>query len=185
MVSFSTSTVDIRWIDFVALREAGYRGVCFDKDNTLTHPYSKTIYPPLQVSLEECKRVFEGNIAIISNSAGSADDVGGEEANLLESSLGIPIIRHRLKKPICNRDIEKHFQLLPPQIVLIGDRLSTDVYMANAAGMLSIHTQPISLINDNKNAVILRRLENSILSWSGLAPSRPDLQLRFIRSPGL
>lgn len=61
---------DIRYIDWVELKRKGFQGVVFDKDNTLTVPYSFTISRPLRFSVEECKSVFGTNIAVFSNSAG-------------------------------------------------------------------------------------------------------------------
>jgi phosphatidylglycerophosphatase GEP4 len=176
----SCSARDIRGIDFGALREAGFRAICFDKDNTLTRPYEDALYPPFEEALEECKRHFE-KIAILSNSAGSRDDANGKEAQALRDNLGLPIIRHRWKKPNCGDEVVKHFRVLPAQIVLIGDRLFTDIYLANNSGMLSIHTRPISLQNDNPAAMKIRNVENWLLDRLDRPYSRSDLQRRFIK----
>lgn len=61
---------DIRWVDWRALRAAGFKACVFDKDNTLTAPYEKRVHPPLHAALEECKEVFgASNVAVLSNSA--------------------------------------------------------------------------------------------------------------------
>lgn len=62
---------DIRYIDWVELRKRGFQGVVFDKDNTITAPYSLALWGPLASSLEECKSVFGPNVAVFSNSAGN------------------------------------------------------------------------------------------------------------------
>ena len=59
-----------RWIDWKVLRDRGFEGVVFDKDNTLTAPYALAVWPALTASLQECQSVFEGRIALLSNSAG-------------------------------------------------------------------------------------------------------------------
>lgn len=64
---------DIRYIDWPELRRRGFKGVVFDKDNTLTAPYSLKLWGPLAPSLEQCKSVFGPNIAVFSNSAGNFD----------------------------------------------------------------------------------------------------------------
>lgn len=64
------SVKDIRWIDWVELEKRGFKGVVFDKDNTLTLPYSLALWPPLESSLDSCKSVFGDNVAVFSNSAG-------------------------------------------------------------------------------------------------------------------
>ena len=82
---------------------------------------------------------------IVSNSAGTPDDVGGQEAGLLEKATGVKVLRHKTKKPGCGAQI---FEFLrnesgngvtrPSQIVVIGDRLSTDIMMANMSGFLGL-----------------------------------------------
>ncbi|CAL9042778.1 unnamed protein product [Musa banksii] len=91
------SVPDIRWVDWPALHRLGFRGVVFDKDNTLTAPYSLSLWPPLDPSFRLCRSTFPaGSIAIFSNSAGLKQfDPDGEEAKALEKSIGgIHVIRH-------------------------------------------------------------------------------------------
>lgn len=64
------SVPDIRWVDWRALRAAGFKGCVFDKDNTLTEPYALEVHEPLAASMRHCMETFEGNIAVLSNSAG-------------------------------------------------------------------------------------------------------------------
>lgn len=62
---------DIGYINWEELRRRGFKGVVFDKDNTLTVPYSLRLWGPLAPSFEQCKSVFGPNIAVFSNSAGN------------------------------------------------------------------------------------------------------------------
>jgi phosphatidylglycerophosphatase GEP4 len=65
------SVQDIRWLDWAELRRAGFRGVVFDKDNTLTSPSAPAIWPPLAAAFDQCRAAFPpGALAIYSNSAG-------------------------------------------------------------------------------------------------------------------
>lgn len=66
------SVPDIRYIDWAELKNEGFEGVVFDKDNTLTVPYTLSLWPPLASSLELCKSLFGSNIAVFSNSAGNS-----------------------------------------------------------------------------------------------------------------
>ncbi|CAD6236415.1 unnamed protein product [Miscanthus lutarioriparius] len=50
------SVQDIRWLDWAELRRAGFRGVVFDKDNTLTAPYAPALWPPLAAAFNQCAR---------------------------------------------------------------------------------------------------------------------------------
>lgn len=84
-------------------------------------------------------------LLIVSNSAGSNDDSKGKEAVLLEEATGIKVLRHSIKKPGCGSEILDYFRNLPDtrnisprQIVVVGDRLLTDVMMANMMGSWSI-----------------------------------------------
>lgn len=162
------------------MRAAGYEAICFDKDNTLTLPYETTLSTSLQGAWDECRRHFD-RVSVISNSAGTPDDPRGEAASKLESTLGVPVIRHKYKKPACAEEIIKHFGVDAPRIVLVGDRLSTDVEMANRWGMLSIHTRPLGVKDDNPNARRVREAENWILSRLDRPYARADLQERFVR----
>lgn len=61
---------DMRYIDWAELKKRGFEGVVFDKDNTITVPYSLNLWSPLASSMEQCKSLFGNNIAVFSNSAG-------------------------------------------------------------------------------------------------------------------
>lgn len=65
------SVPDIRYIDWGELKNRGFQGVVFDKDNTLTIPYSLKLWDPLGPSLDHCKALFGNNVAVFSNSAGN------------------------------------------------------------------------------------------------------------------
>ncbi len=49
---------------------AGFQGCVFDKDNTLTIPYSLEVHPDVRNSLDACNKAFDGNLVLFSNSAG-------------------------------------------------------------------------------------------------------------------
>lgn len=61
---------NIAALDWGALRKAGFKGCVFDKDNTLTEPYAHVVAPQLADSLADCKRQFDNQVVIYSNSAG-------------------------------------------------------------------------------------------------------------------
>lgn len=78
---------------------------------------------------------------IVSNSAGTADDPGGKEATLLEAATGVKVLRHSTKKPGCGAQVLEYFRnapdvsvTSPSQVAIVGDRLFTDVMMANMIG---------------------------------------------------
>ncbi|KAL4079136.1 HAD phosphatase, partial [Scleroderma citrinum] len=130
---------DIRQLDFLALRKAGYRGAVFDKDNCLTIPYKDSLVPELQGAWKECREAFgEGNVLIVSNSAGTRDDPGGIQAESVSYYLSAPVLQHNSLKPAyaCISGIRPYFSSLrnpikDDELVVVGDRIFTDVVMAN------------------------------------------------------
>ncbi|KAF0918921.1 hypothetical protein E2562_027472 [Oryza meyeriana var. granulata] len=91
------SVQDIRWLDWGELRRAGFRGVVFDKDNTLTAPYAPGLWPPLSAAFDQCRAAFPpGSLAVYSNSAGLKEyDPDGLEATAIEAAIqGVHAIRH-------------------------------------------------------------------------------------------
>ncbi|KAJ7503061.1 mitochondrial PGP phosphatase-domain-containing protein [Mycena galericulata] len=130
---------DIRHLDFGALKEAGYRGAVFDKDNCLTLPKKDQLVPELHGAWDECRRTFgDGNVLIVSNSAGSKSDVGGLQAESVKRNLRVPVLFHFSQKPgySCIHAIQRYFSSLhtpvrPEQLIVVGDRIFTDVVLAN------------------------------------------------------
>ena len=64
------SVPNISYVNWPALRRAGFEGCVFDKDNTLTEPYAIAVAPALAASLRSCIETFNGKVVLLSNSAG-------------------------------------------------------------------------------------------------------------------
>ena len=133
---------------FKALKQAGFKAIAFDKDNTLTAPYESIIHPPFQNTIHQIQAEFGStNIVLVSNSAGSADDAktSFDGAKRLEAALGIPILKHGSKKPHGSEALVNHFAHICQghQIVVVGDRLTTDVAYAYRIGALAVLTKHI------------------------------------------
>ncbi|OMO60809.1 HAD-superfamily hydrolase, subfamily IIIA [Corchorus olitorius] len=152
---------DIRCIDWDELHRRGFKGVVFDKDNTITAPYSLTLWPPLESTIAQCKDVFGPDIAIFSNSAGLLEyDHDGSKAKKLEGTIGIKVIRHRVKKPAGTaEEVEKHFGCKSSQLIMVGDRPFTDIVYGNRNGFLTILTEPLSLVEEPFIVRQVRKLE--------------------------
>ncbi|KAI4306026.1 hypothetical protein L6164_029342 [Bauhinia variegata] len=169
------SVPDIRYIDWTELHRKGFKGVVFDKDNTLTAPYTLTPWPPLGSSLEHCKAVFGPDIAVLSNSAGLQEyDHDGSKARALEGAIGIKVIRHRFKKPAgAAEEVEKHFGCESSKLIMVGDRPFTDIVYGNRSQFLTILTEPLSLAQEPFIVQQVRKLENSFVNYwcrRGLKP---------------
>ncbi|CAE6346942.1 unnamed protein product [Rhizoctonia solani] len=102
-------------LDFTALKRAGYTGIVFDRDNCLD-------------AWARCKSSFgRENMLLVSNSAGTKDDPLGIQAESLAYNLGVPVFRHKYKKPVCGEEILRYFSckqayLKPPKSVQVTSR---------------------------------------------------------------
>ncbi|CAH9107450.1 unnamed protein product [Cuscuta europaea] len=163
------SVPDLRYIDWDELKRRGFEGVVFDKDNTITAPYSLGLWAPLESSIHHCKSVFGNNIAIFSNSAGLHEyDPDGRISMLLERTIGIKVIRHKVKKPAGTaEEIEQQFACEPSKLVMVGDRPLTDILYGNRNGFLTILTEPLSLGQEPFIVQQVRVIERVLLKrWS-------------------
>ncbi|GAA0155743.1 phosphatase [Lithospermum erythrorhizon] len=160
------SVPDISYIDWVELKNRGFQGVIFDKDNTLTIPYSLSLWGPLGQSLQHCKSLFGNNVAVLSNSAGLYEyDPDATKAEALEDAIGISVIRHRVKKPAGMADeIEMHFQCESSRLVMVGDRPFTDIVFGNRNGFLTILTEPLSVAEESFIVRQVRKVEVFLLN---------------------
>ncbi|XP_074280712.1 phosphatidylglycerophosphate phosphatase 1, chloroplastic/mitochondrial [Silene latifolia] len=186
---------DIRYIDWDQLHKRGFKGVIFDKDNTLTKPYCLSLYDPLRSSLEHCKAVFgENRVAILSNSAGLAEfDPNESKARALERRIGLKVIRHKVKKPAGDaEDVEKQLGCLSREVVMVGDRRFTDAVYGNRNGFLTVFTKPLSGEGEPFVVKRIRNVEDYLVKrWfrKGLKPvshcllSNDDVDLICLREP--
>uniref|UniRef100_A0AAV1VM73 Uncharacterized protein n=1 Tax=Peronospora matthiolae TaxID=2874970 RepID=A0AAV1VM73_9STRA len=166
---------DVTQVPFQTLRDRGFRGVIFDKDNTLTAPHELHIAGHLKSSVADCRRVFgDASVVIFSNSAGSSDDQDGEEAKEIEARLHVAVLRHNEKKPGGIAFVKKHFgDVDPATLVMIGDRYSTDVLFGNLHGLLTIRTEQFTLESESVVNRQLQRVEKAavrVLVRAGVKP---------------
>ena len=150
-----------------SLKKCGVKAVIFDKDNTLTPPYSFVMNKNIDSTVRECQKLFGyDKVVIFSNSAGrnlnfkshagSDDDKGYLHAEAIEEELGIRVIRHKQKKPdglletvSLWADVSAH------EVMMVGDRYLTDIYGGNLYGMLTVCVGIFTEENDNKGAILV------------------------------
>jgi len=95
--------------------------------------------PELRDAWDECRQIFgEGNVLIVSNSAGSSSDAGGIQAESVKRNLRTAVLFHSTPKPgySCSKAIQRYFLSLrnpvrPEQLIVVGDRIFTDIVLAN------------------------------------------------------
>jgi phosphatidylglycerophosphatase GEP4 len=127
-------------------RKLDIRAVVLDKDNCFAIPHQNEVFPANQSKFDELKRAYPGSrLLIVSNSSGTGADPGYKEAELLERNTGVKVLRHSTKKPGCHPEIMDYFRDLPDttvtkpeHIAIVGDRLFTDMMMANMMGAHSV-----------------------------------------------
>ncbi|KAK3071595.1 hypothetical protein LTR53_008332 [Teratosphaeriaceae sp. CCFEE 6253] len=123
------------------------RAVVLDKDNCFATPGQNNVYPAYTAKFDELRKAYPGfRLLIVSNSAGTSSDGGHADADLLERSTGVRVLRHATRKPGCGPDIMTYFRhdapetgvTAPSQVAIVGDRLFTDVLMANMMGSYGV-----------------------------------------------
>ena len=174
---------DINGVDFVALKDAGFKAVVFDKDNTLTRPYEKQVWSDVAAALETCVRAFGiDNVAVLSNSAGLAQyDPEGKVAAEMERALGIGFLRHSSKKPAGNCDaLVRRFGCDAREMIFVGDRYLTDVVYGNRHGMFTVRVEPFTEEGESTSIRLAKKIEGGALA---LWKKRPE-KGRFDRTPG-
>lgn len=109
---------------------------------------------------------FDRNVVIVSNSAGTNDDHDFKQANEIEQALGVRVLHHSQKKPAGDGELMAALSgVKGEQVIVVGDRLFTDVVFGHRIGALCIHTEPFTEEGDNRPALLIRRLETKLLSW--------------------
>lgn len=106
-------------------------------------------------------------------------------ATRIEKGLGVPVLRHATKKPGAIPEVLDYFkgvagaETTERDLCIVGDRLLTDVMWGNTCGMLTVHTQILTAVGDNKAASVVRRVEGRVgrvlmgRGWE--APPHPHL----------
>lgn len=173
------SVADISKINPKRLRQAGFQGLVFDKDNTLTAPYVNEIHPNICSAFSQYQEEFGDRILILSNSAGTGDDHNYEDALEIEKCLGIKVIKHKWKKPAGIVPVLNHFGCKPSELVMFGDRIFTDIVFGNRYGLLTVHTALLTGEGDNKAAAKVRRYEIPLIKDWMKKGIKPPAHVRF------
>lgn len=119
------------------------KAVVLDKDNTFAKPYDDKVYAGYKVGWDRLRQCYPGaKLLIVSNTAGTTDDKDYKQAERIEKTIGVSVLRHSTKKPGCHKEVMEFFREngicdSPKEVVVVGDRLFTDVIMANMGHMAS------------------------------------------------
>ena len=164
---------DIEHIPFAALKKAGFLHVVFDKDNTLTDHDVHEFLPTKYKAFAEAQSVFgEQNVGIFTNHLKIRSIT--HKNKLLPSELFINWDTAD-KKPFCLPHIEKYFRhragvFRSDKLVVVGDRLLTDVALGKQAKGLSVYVLPWHLSTEQPGIKFSRRIEN--FAWEKVYNNR-------------
>lgn len=160
----------------------GFKGIVFDKDNTLTYPHQNRIVDEVKDALETCTRVFERqNLVLFSNSAGSNDDPSFQQAHDVETQLNLSVLRHNTKKPNGATHLKTHFgsSVALSDLIMIGDRYSTDVLFGNMNGMLTIRTKQLCKKHEHVVNRLMQQIETQMIRCLEISKIQAPIHKRY------
>ncbi|KAK5662944.1 hypothetical protein OQA88_6356 [Cercophora sp. LCS_1] len=117
--------------------------VVLDKDDCFAYPDQNEIFGAYKKRFEALREAYPGRrLLIVSNTAGATSwDVDGKMASEVQKATGVTVLSHKVKKPGCGHEIMSYFRnhpetgvTAPHQIAVVGDRLATDMMLANMMG---------------------------------------------------
>ncbi|KAH8908621.1 HAD-superfamily phosphatase [Coniochaeta sp. PMI_546] len=159
------------------------KAVVLDKDDCFAYPESSTVYESNKERFEALRAAYPGRrLLIVSNTSGAQSyDRDGKLASEVEKSTGVTVLSHRVKKPGCADEIMDYFRQHPDtgvtgphHIAVVGDRLFTDMMLANRMGSWGIWVK--DGVVPLKEKSIFSRMEHRIgpfLISRGFSPSEP------------
>jgi len=165
-------------------RQVNIRAIVLDKDDCFAYPDTNQIHPPYLERFRQLQKEFPGQkLVIVSNTAGALTfDRDAKLARDLETTTGVTVLDHHVKKPGCKDEIMEHFArhpetgvTHPSQIAIVGDRLATDMMLANMMGSWGLWIQQGVKPMEQKG--IFSRLEQRLepfLRARGCRPSDPQ-----------
>lgn len=124
--------------------DAEIKVVLLDKDNCFAEPHANKVWPEYQETWDRLRKAYPGNrLMIVSNTSGSSSDGGDHQARLLEKATGVRVFRHIYKKPGCDAEVMAYLTRQglinsPKEVAVVGDRIFTDVALANNMGAYAV-----------------------------------------------
>ncbi|KAL2191181.1 HAD-superfamily phosphatase [Thermothelomyces heterothallicus CBS 203.75] len=169
------------------VKQPDIRAVVLDKDDCFAIPDHNEVHEPYKKHrFEALRAAYPGRrLLIVSNTAGATSyDVTGRLASEVEKSTGVSVLSHAVKKPGCGEEIMSYFRqhpetgvTSPHQIAIVGDRLATDMMLANMMGSWGIWVKDgvVPLHQKSIFSKIERKLGPYLLSrgYSASDPSSP------------
>lgn len=145
-------------IDLQELKDDNIKGLIFDLDNTLMPPKSCHLPEDIAEWLEKAKVDFQ--LAILSN---NPDKTYVKEAG---EKVGCLVAFEKANKPRRKAALLalKIMELIPSQVVIVGDRPLTDILVGQRLGMITILVDPIMKQKEAGIVKFLRKMERIFIS---------------------
>ncbi len=149
---------NINSLDTYQLRtKYGIEAYCFDADQTLCSFHAHVAHPLIKRKFWEIKSAYP--VCIISNSTDQRKDE-------LQRMFDVYVVRSNKTKPNPEpfEEASRHLRIPPNKIVMVGDRLFTDIVGANIAGFYSVLVDPIDPNSEPIKITTARNVERLLLS---------------------
>jgi HAD superfamily phosphatase (TIGR01668 family) len=130
---------NITHISIPHLKSVGVKGIIFDVDFTLTTYHGNELHPLIADAFD--KLAMEFRVTVFTNT--TSEERHREVQRMM---AGIPIVNHQHRKPGESGFLEaaRILSLHPKEMVMVGDRFTTDIFGGNRAGMKTILvTEPL------------------------------------------
>ncbi|KAL2266467.1 hypothetical protein VTJ83DRAFT_5819 [Remersonia thermophila] len=153
-------------------RPVDIRAVVLDKDDCFAVPDDNQVHGPYKARFEALRAAYPGRrLLIVSNTAGATSwDRDGRMAAEVTKATGIEVLPHDVKKPGCGDEIMAYFRRHPEtgvtgphHIAVVGDRLSTDMMLANMLGSWGLWVKDGVVPLEKKS--IFSRAERKLEPW--------------------
>ncbi len=142
-------------IDYKSLKNAGFKVIVFDLDNTLVPITMNEPSKKIKDLIEDIKSM--GLKPVLMSNSRRARVEPFKEGLLVDAACSsMKPLKLKYKKILNIYDVK------PSEVACIGDQIMTDVVGANRMGMVSILINPIST-NDFKGTKFNRIFENAII----------------------
>ena len=160
---------NVKFIDFEDLKAKGIRYLVFDKDNTLTKTYEFNYYDhEIKETIIKAKQSFGfENMLVVSNSIEKdKKQENSQKSKIFINEEPLMLLMTKEKKPFNFDEILMEFGgINSKKVAVIGDRLLTDVLMANLNGALSVYLKPLDVKHEKLNIKVMRGFEEIALRW--------------------
>ncbi len=145
-----------------SIMKSKYRGIIFDIDQTLVSYRDDIVSTNNVKQIEYLKKDYK--CCLLSNYR--KNEFQTDRVNNISLQIGIPIVTTKNKKPssLAFQAALKTLNLPAKDVIMLGDRIITDIIGANSIGITSVCIKPIDPLGDPFLLVIIpRTIERFIL----------------------